>query len=65
MPRTKHRSAGHHEAAALAGSSGRMIILYGAIKMRKWLIIKTLQQSAFFRIFSLTSMFISYTIGRV
>jgi hypothetical protein len=38
---------------------------YGANTMRKWLMIKVLQQSAFFRIFPLTSQLICYIIGCV
>jgi hypothetical protein len=38
---------------------------YGTSTIRKWLMLSPLQQSAFFRIFPLTSILISYIIARV
>jgi hypothetical protein len=38
---------------------------YGVSTTRKWLMLNSLQQSPFFRIFPLTSILISYIIARV
>ena len=54
------------EFCCLRVASLRLLsVHYGASTIRKWLIISPLQPSAFFRIFPLTSILISYIIARV